>query len=193
MSWVVGCLGGSKRRSGRLGHREAFCTFWGSVRPAHNLVTAPTALSRHLSFTWRDQLTTRCWGLHGPPFLILSSSSRILCNQNVKIQDCRGKSSCQKKKTFHQQLDFCLRRKLVQCYIRNVALYGAETWTLRNVEQKCLECIEIRCWGGTRTISWTHRVRNELLHKVIGERNILSTRTRRNSTGLVTSCLGSAF
>jgi hypothetical protein len=31
------------------------------------------------------------------------------------------------------------RKKLVKCYIWNMALYGAETWTLRAADQKYLE------------------------------------------------------
>ena len=32
-----------------------------------------------------------------------------------------------------------IEKKLVKCYIRSIALYGAETWTLRAVDQKHLE------------------------------------------------------
>jgi len=36
-------------------------------------------------------------------------------------------------------LDLELRKKLVNCYIWSIALHGAETWTLRAVDQKYLE------------------------------------------------------
>ena len=39
-----------------------------------------------------------------------------------------------------------LRKKLVKCYIWSIALYGAETWTLRAVDQKHLEIFEMWCW-----------------------------------------------
>jgi hypothetical protein len=32
-----------------------------------------------------------------------------------------------------------LELKLVKCYVWSIALYGAETWTLRSVDQKHLE------------------------------------------------------
>jgi len=32
-----------------------------------------------------------------------------------------------------------LRKKLIKCYIWSMALYGAETWTLRAADQKYLE------------------------------------------------------
>jgi hypothetical protein len=33
----------------------------------------------------------------------------------------------------------------VKCYIWSIALYGAETWTLRAVDQKHLESFELNC------------------------------------------------
>jgi hypothetical protein len=36
-----------------------------------------------------------------------------------------------KKNLFTSKLDLNLRKKLVKCYIWSMALYGAETWTLR--------------------------------------------------------------
>jgi len=42
-----------------------------------------------------------------------------------------------------------------------LALYGAETWTLRPVDQKHLESFEMWCWRRMEKISWTDHVRNE--------------------------------
>jgi hypothetical protein len=39
-----------------------------------------------------------------------------------------------------------LGKKLVKCYIWSIALYGAETWTIRAVAQKHLESFEMWCW-----------------------------------------------
>jgi hypothetical protein len=61
-------------------------------------------------------------------------------------------------------------------------LYGAETWTLRKVDQKYLESLELWCWRRMEKISWTDRVRNEeVLHIVKEERNILHTIKRRKA------------
>jgi hypothetical protein len=43
-------------------------------------------------------------------------------------------------------LDLNLRKKLVKCYIRDIDLCGAETWTLRKADQKYLESFEMWCW-----------------------------------------------
>jgi hypothetical protein len=55
-----------------------------------------------------------------------------------------------------------------------LALYGAETWTLRAVDQKHLESFEMWCWRRMENISRTDHVRNEeVLLRVNEQRNIL--------------------
>jgi len=66
-----------------------------------------------------------------------------------------------KKALFTGTLDWELRKKLVKCYIWSIALCGAETGTVRAVDQKQLESFEMWCWRRMEKISWTDRVRNE--------------------------------
>ena len=81
---------------------------------------------------------------------------------------------------FTSTLDLELRKKLVKCYIWNIALCGAETWTLRAVDQKHLESFEMWCWRMMEKISWTDHVRNkDVLLRVKEQRNILPIMTRR--------------
>jgi hypothetical protein len=55
-----------------------------------------------------------------------------------------AKAAFNKKRTlFTSTLDLELRKKLVNWYIWSKALYGAETWTLRAVDQKHLESFEM--------------------------------------------------
>jgi hypothetical protein len=68
----------------------------------------------------------------------------------------------------------------VKCYIWSIASYGAETWTLRAVDQKHLESFETWCWRMEK-ISWTDHVRNEdVLLRVKEQRNILHEIRKRN-------------
>jgi len=39
--------------------------------------------------------------------------------------------------------------------------YGAETWTLRTVDQKHMESFEMWCWRTMEKIRWIDHVRNE--------------------------------
>ena len=65
-----------------------------------------------------------------------------------------------KKSLFTSRFDLNLRKKLVKCYTLSIALFGAETWTLRKVDRNYLESLETWCWRRVEKISWTIRVRN---------------------------------
>jgi len=68
------------------------------------------------------------------------------CTFEIKSRIVMAKAVIDKKRAlFTSTLNLKLRKKLVNCYICSTALYGAETWTLRAVEQKHLENFEIWC------------------------------------------------
>ena len=86
-----------------------------------------------------------------------------------------------KKNLFTSKFDLNLRKKLVKCYVWGMALYGAETWTLRATDQKRLESFEMWCWRRME-ISWTDHVRNEeVLLRVTEQRNILHEIRKRKA------------
>jgi hypothetical protein len=94
-----------------------------------------------------------------------------------------AKAAFNKKKTlFTSTLDLELRKKLVKCYIWSIALYGAETWMLRSVDQKNPESFEMWSWRRMEKISWTDHVRNEeVLLRVKEQRNILHEISKRKA------------
>ena len=86
-----------------------------------------------------------------------------------------------KRALFTSTLDLNLRKKVVKCYIWSITLYGAETWTLRAVDQKHLGSFKIWCWRRME-ISWTDRVGNEeVLLTVKEQRNILHEISKRKA------------
>jgi hypothetical protein len=79
-------------------------------------------------------------------------------------------------------LDLELRKKIVNCYIWSIALYGVETWTLRAVDQKHLESFEMWRWRRMDKISWSNHVRNEeVLLRVKEQRNVLHEIRKRKA------------
>ena len=69
---------------------------------------------------------------------------------------------------------FCRCLQITVVYlIWSIALYSAETWTLRATDQKRLESFEMWCWRRTEKIIWADHVRNEVLLRVNEQRNIL--------------------
>ena len=67
-------------------------------------------------------------------------SSNLNCCQKVKQRIATAKEAFNSKRSiFCGPLKKELRKRLVKCFVWSVALYGAETWTLRRNEQKLLE------------------------------------------------------
>jgi len=112
---------------------------------------------------------------------LLTNDGRCTCE--IKCRIAKPKAAFNKKRAlFISTLDLELRKKLVKCYIWSIALYGAETWTLRAVDQKHLESFEMWCWRRKAKISWTDHVRNEdVLLRVEEQRNILHEIRKRKA------------
>ena len=83
---------------------------------------------------------------------------RVKLNPGLPWQKLR---STIRRRLFTSKLDLNWRKILVKCYIWSMALYGAETWTLRAADQKYRESFEMWCWRRMEKISWTDHVRNE--------------------------------
>jgi len=68
---------------------------------------------------------------------ILTNEGR--CTGEVNCRIAMAKAAFNKMRAlFTSTLELELRKKLVKCYIWSIALYGAENWTLRAVDQKQL-------------------------------------------------------
>jgi len=76
----------------------------------------------------------------------------------------------------------CVFNVICIVLIWSIALYGAETWTLRSMDKNHLESIEIWCWRRMVKISWTDHVRNEeVLLRAKEQRNILHEIRKRKA------------
>jgi len=73
---------------------------------------------------------------------MLTNDGRCACE--IKSRIAMAEAALSKKKTvFTSKLNLNLRKKLIKCYIWSMALYGAETWTLRAADQKYMESFEM--------------------------------------------------
>jgi hypothetical protein len=106
--------------------------------------------------------------------------NKILHAWNYKVNDCMlqcRKAHTQDIKNFAYKVS-----ELVKCYIWSTTLYGAETWTLRAVDQKHLESFEMWCWRRMEKIIWIDHVRNEEeLLRVKEQRDILHEISKRKA------------
>jgi hypothetical protein len=91
-----------------------------------------------------DQKTGEC-GFFNYLDSMLTSDGRCTCEIKSRIAMVTAAFN-NKRALFTSKRDLDLRKKLVKCYIWSIALYGAETWTLRSVDLKHLENFEMWCW-----------------------------------------------
>ena len=55
----------------------------------------------------------------------------------------------------------------------SVALYGAETWTLRRNQQKRLESFETWIWRRMKHVKWTDKIKNAVALERVGDGRIM--------------------
>ena len=84
-----------------------------------------------------------------------------------------------KMSLFTSRLNTELKKKLVECYVWSIALYGSEIWTLRQLERKYFESFEMRCWRRMEKIKWSAKITNEQVLDRIGEKRTLLNITLR--------------
>jgi hypothetical protein len=72
-----------------------------------------------------------------------------------------AKAAFSKKTLFTSKLDLKCKEKTSEVLHWSIALYGAETWTLRKVGQKYLKMSETWCWRRKEKLSRSDCVKNE--------------------------------
>jgi hypothetical protein len=108
---------------------------------------------------------------------MLTNNGRCRCEIKSRIAVAKATFN-EKRALFTSTLDLKLRKKLIKW---SIALYGAETWTLRAADQKHLESFKMWCWRRME-ISWTNHMRNEkVLFTVKEQRNILHEISKRKA------------
>ena len=91
-----------------------------------------------------------------------------------------------KEKSFHEENALKFKEETSEVFMWSVTLHGAETWTLRKVDQKYLESFEMWCCRRVEKFRRTDRVRNEeVLHRVKEERNIKYTEKKKRKANWI--------
>jgi hypothetical protein len=62
------------------------------------------------------------------------------CTSVIKFRIAMAKPAFNKQTLVIRKSDLNISKKLVKCYIWSIAVYGAETWTLRKVYQVYRKC-----------------------------------------------------
>ena len=74
---------------------------------------------------------------------------------------------------FNSRIHMSTRMRMLYCYIWSVLLCGCESWTLSNVIEKRLEAAEMWFLRRMLRISWTMKVKNEVLQHANTKRHLM--------------------
>ena len=58
------------------------------------------------------------------------------------------KQHSQEEDCFHQKIRFQFKRIIVKCFVSSIALFCADTWTLRKISQKYSAREVLKCGAG---------------------------------------------
>ena len=105
------------------------------------------------------------------------------CTNDIRTRIALAKAAFNSRRSLLTgKLHLKLKKKLVKCYVWSVALYGAETWTLRKKERNYLEAFEMWCWRRMEKISYMDRITNEeVLRRVQENRSPISNVLKRKA------------
>ena len=98
---------------------------------------------------------------------------------SLVTEDCRschdirrrialGKEAFNKKSDLMRgSLSLHLKKRMVKAFVRSVALYGSETWTLQKEDIRRLEAFEIWIWRRKMKVPCTEHKTNEEILKMV--------------------------
>ena len=100
---------------------------------------------------------------------VIEADSR--CEGEIKARIGMGKNAFGKRKELlARKMSREVKKKIIKTIVWSVTLYGAETWTLRQEDRRRLDAFEMWLWRRMEKISWTEKMTNEAVLKIVGEK-----------------------
>ena len=78
-----------------------------------------------------------------------------------------------KRELLTKRMSTSLKTRVIKTVVWSTALYGSETWTLKQAERNRLEAFEMWCWRNMEKISWRTHTTNEDVLKLVGEKRTI--------------------
>ncbi len=105
---------------------------------------------------------------------IITSDGR--CSEEIRTRIAMAKNAFTKRKELLTKgLDIQTKKNIVKTIIWSIALYGSETWTLREKEIHNLEAFEMWIWRRMEKINWQDHITNEeVLQRIAEPRRLMA-------------------
>ena len=136
--------------------------------PACNIVMNGTVLKQVHKFNYLGSLIT--------------SDGR--CINEIKRRMAQAKASFQNMKSIltNKRLSLGVRKRVLQCYIEPILLYGCEAWSMTKQTSTSIEAIEMWFLRRMLRVSWTEKRTNlEILNTASSTRKLMNNIKRRQA------------
>ena len=140
--------------------------------PACNIVMNGTVLKQVHKFNYLGSLIT--------------SDGR--CINEIKRRMDQAKASFQNMKSIltNKRLSLGVRKRVLQCYIEPILLYGCEAWSMTKQTSTSIEAMEMWFLRRMLRVSWTEKRTNlEILNTASSTRKLMNNIKRRQAEFLV--------
>ena len=96
------------------------------------------------------------------------------CETEIRTRIGMAKDTFSKRKELLTRgISKAVKKKIVKTVNWSVALYCAETWSLRKEDIRRIEALEMWIWRRMERISWTENKTNEEVPRRVGERRTM--------------------
>ena len=91
------------------------------------------------------------------------------CSHEIKRRLLLGRKAMTNVDSILKSRDITLLTQvhIVKAMVFPVAMYGCESWTIKNVEHQRIDAFELWCWRGLLRVPWTARRSNQSILKEI--------------------------
>jgi hypothetical protein len=91
------------------------------------------------------------------------------CEEEIKVRIAMAKAAFSKRKELlARKMSMDVKKQIIKTVIWSVALYAAETWTLRKEDIRRINSLEMWLWRRMEKISWTERRTDEEVLRTVG-------------------------
>ena len=139
--------------------------------PACNIVMNGTVLKQVHKFNYLGSLT---------------SDGR--CINEIKRRMAQAKASFQNMKSIltNKRMSLGVRKRVLQCYIEPILLYGCESWSMTKQTLTSIEAMEMWLLRRMLRVSWTEKRTNlEILNTARSTRQLISYKQRQEKTSRI--------
>jgi hypothetical protein len=91
----------------------------------------------------------------------------------IRIKEAKVMFNNKNQLLCSNNLSWEIKKRLISSCIWSVAVYGSETWTLGQHEQKVVSAFGTLCWRRMVKIKWTDRVTNDEVFQRAKEERLL--------------------